>query len=158
MSKLPLLIGVGVLVFLIGYVVYQGINTQDTGAQEERAATQSSESPSDITTYREQTDETGPVSVTVKPLALPETGDWEFAWTLQTHSVDLSMDILESVVIIDDDGKEIKPTAWDGDPPGGHHRTGTVRFTAPDAVSEKVTVQVRNVAGVPMREFNWQLY
>ena len=148
-----MLIGVGIFVLLVGYVVYQGVTTTNSNTTEEQIPNQELTDSS----YAEQKDETGPVTVTIKPVALPENGDWEFAWTLQTHSVDLSMDIIEAVVLITGDGSEMKPTSWDGDPPGGHHRTGTVRFTAPDPPSESIVVQVKNVAGVPVREFNWVL-
>ncbi len=65
------------------------------------------------------------------------------------------MDLLESVVLLDASGNEVKPLTWDGDPLGGHHRTGTLRFAAPDPVPDTIRVLVKNIADVPSREFVW---
>lgn len=156
MTKWYVLGGIGVLLILIGYILYQEqkannqVPESNSQTVEEMGLAQNSE-------YTEQKDNTGPVSVTVQPLTLIDSGDWTFALTLQTHSVDLTMDIVESVVLIDSAGNEIKPTSWDGDPPGGHHRTGVITFTSPELSPDTVLMQVRNVADVPLREFSWQL-
>tara|TARA_B100000508_G_scaffold89939_1_gene70076 strand:+ start:854 stop:1327 length:474 start_codon:yes stop_codon:yes gene_type:complete len=156
MSKWYVLGGVGVLLLLIGYVFYQGQGANNEVSESNTQVAEQMNGQLQAGEYSEQTDDTGPVSVTVKPLSLSDSGDWTFELTLQTHSVDLTMDIVESVVLIAGDGSEIKPTSWDGDPPEGHHRTGIVSFSAPDSDSQSITIEVRNVAGVPAREFSWQ--
>jgi len=152
MYKLLVWIGGGLLVVLIIFFAYQmkndspTISTENSSIQTEETAPES---------FSEQKDETGPVTVTVEPKLNRGDTEWNFEITLQTHSVELDMDILESVVLLDTTGEEVKPVAWDGDPPGGHHRTGILRFAAPDPVPETITLRVKNVADVPVREFVW---
>ena len=146
---------IGAVVFLVGYTIYQENKSPDTASNEDRLSAATQKIPSSSGTYAEQTDDTGPVSVTVKPLTLPATGEWKFAVSLQTHSVDLSMDLLESAVLVDSSGNEAKPISWDGDPPGGHHRTGMLSFEALEPMQETVTMLVKNIADVPVREFVW---
>lgn len=157
MSKWYVLGGVGVLLLLIGYVLYQGWGANSRVAENNLQSVEQKNGLSQTSKYTEQKDETGPVSVTVQPLTLADSGDWTFELTIQTHSVDLAMDIVESVVLIDSSGNEIKPTSWDGDPPGGHHRTGVITFDSPELIPDAVMMQVRNVADVPVREFSWVL-
>ena len=73
-----------------------------------------------------------------------------------TSSVDLDMDILTSIVLLDSAGEEVSPVSWDGDPPEGHHRTGTLSFAALNPKPETVTVLAKNIADVPLREFVWK--
>jgi len=61
-----------------------------------------------------QTSSAAGVSVKVTPQALGATGLWRFQIVLDTHSADLGDDLLESVTLLTDDGRTLKPQAWDG--------------------------------------------
>lgn len=67
------------------------------------------------------------VKVTLKNLA-SDAGGWEFAIVLDSHSQDLSDDLAKTSLLLDGAGGRSLPTAWDGAPPGGHHREGVLRF------------------------------
>lgn len=107
--------------------------------------------------FEPKTVEGGSVTVTVTPLSLKAGAPLEFEIAMNTHSVDLSDDMLKAVVLRDDAGKEYAPTAWDGPASGGHHRSGKV--TLPDLASgaKSVTLVVKGIAGVPERSFKWDL-
>jgi hypothetical protein len=53
------------------------------------------------------------VSVTPKEVA-PSAATWEFSVGLNTHSQDLSDDLVKSPVLIDAQGGKHAPTAWEG--------------------------------------------
>jgi hypothetical protein len=92
------------------------------------------------------------VSVTPKDVAA-DAPRWQFEVVFDTHSVDLNHDVVRSAALIDAAGRRHAPLAWDGDPPGGHHRKGVLSFRPLGAVDE-ITLQIREV-GVPERVFRW---
>jgi len=96
----------------------------------------------------------GRVVVDVTPLTL--SGDiWEFGMALNTHSVNLDFDVTKVSVLRCDQGQEYTPTVWEGPGPGGHHRSGVLKFAALDHPTSFVEIVIRNVAGVPERVFHW---
>lgn len=109
-----------------------------------------------------QTDEQGAVTVVVKPLNLAAPGaTLDFEVILDTHSLDLSMDLAELATLTDGNGREVQATLWDA-PSGGHHVSGTLSFPVGTADGEtllagssQLTLIVRDV-GVAERLFIWQ--
>jgi hypothetical protein len=103
-----------------------------------------------------QHDNAGQVEVEVTPRTL---GDdvWEFAVAFNTHSVDLSFDVAEIGLLRCDQGQEYRPLAWEGSGPGGHHRSGVLKFAALDHPTSSVEVVLRDVARVPERVFHWDV-
>ena len=57
--------------------------------------------------------------VSVTPMALPDSGTWEFAVRLNTHIAPITQDLTAVSALSDGTGHEEKPIAWQGDPPGG---------------------------------------
>lgn len=103
-----------------------------------------------------QTSRAGGVTVKVTPKDLAADAQrWQFEVVFDTHSVDLSHDLIKSASLVDAAGRRHAPLAWDGDPPGGHHRKGVLSFAPLKGVDE-VRLQIRDVA-VPEREFRWPL-
>lgn len=110
-----------------------------------------------------QVDEQGGiVVVSVTPLNLDQQADTiNFDISLETHSVDLSMDLAELSTLTTDTGKSIKPTIWDA-PMGGHHVAGTLIFPSlSNGISvldaaKRITLTIKDVA-VPERIFIWEL-
>ena len=70
----------------------------------------------------------GEVNVTITPTRIDSEGA-EFTITFDTHTVDLDLDVAADAALTVDDTAWVDPT-WDGAGPGGHHRQGTIRFTA----------------------------
>jgi hypothetical protein len=103
-----------------------------------------------------QTSRDGGVTVTVTPKDLAaDAPRWQFEIVFDTHSVDLRHDLIKSAALIDAAGRRHAPLAWDGDPPGGHHRKGVLSFRPLGSVDE-VRLQIRDV-GTPERDFRWSL-
>ena len=76
-----------------------------------------------------QTDATNGVTVAVTPGNLGiDAKVWDFTIALDTHSQVLSDDLTESAVLVDDKGNTFKPLGWAGTAPGGHHRSGVIKF------------------------------
>lgn len=100
----------------------------------------------------------GQVTVAVTPLALSEAADaWRFEVRLNTHVTPLTQDLAAVSVLSDGKGHEETPVAWQGDPPGGHHRKGELVFKPISPAPESVTLTIRDVGAVPERKFVWTL-
>lgn len=103
----------------------------------------------------EQTKSEGQVAITVTPAF---AGTWRFAISLETHSVELSQALEQVSTLIDDRGKEYAPLSWEGDPPGGHHRSGTLVLDGDiDPLASSLTLTIRDIGGIPSRQFTWTL-
>ena len=84
-------------------------------------------------------------------------GSWEFAIVLDTHSEDLSDDLVKSSLLLDGAGGRHSPTAWDGAPPGGHHREGVLRFRPISPRPQSIELQIGRAGEDAPRSFRWQL-
>jgi hypothetical protein len=105
-----------------------------------------------------RTNDAGGVRVVVKPKAIEAGASiWEFEIVMDTHTKPLSDDLSRVAALVDASGRRYLPLAWQGDPPGGHHRKGVLRFPAPDIKSGKVELQISGVGGVESKVFQWQI-
>jgi len=118
--------------------------------------------PVSATTYAALEDNQGQVTVSVKPLNLDNPAETlDFEVTLDTHSIDLSMDLAALASLTTDDGRQVGATGWDA-PQGGHHVSGVLSFPAiVDGVTlldqtTSLTFTLRGV-DVPERVFTWNL-
>jgi hypothetical protein len=129
--------------------------TTDSSASQPTASTTKAEG---------QTREDGQGAVTVKvtPLNLENSSaTLDFEVVLDTHSVDLSMDLSQLAVLRADTGAEVNASAW---PVGsGHHYEGTLSFPAQTAEGRSVldgatrlTLVIKDV-DAPERVFEWSL-
>src|SRR3970282_285152 len=96
------------------------------------------------------------VNVTPRQIA-PDSAPWEFAVAFDTHSQDLGDDLLKNAVLVDAQGGRHAPLAWQGAPPGGHHREGVVRFRGLGALPDSIELQIRRPGGACPRGFLWRL-
>lgn len=100
----------------------------------------------------------GPVSVSATPTNLGNgSSSWDFAIALNTHSEDLTADLVAVSELIDDQGKSYKPVSWEGSPPGGHHRNGVLKFNPISPKPKAIELKIKNVGGVAERSFKWDL-
>ncbi len=109
---------------------------------------------------RPQSDSQGAVIVEITPLNLNNPGETlEFAVSLNTHSVDLSMDLAERATLTTDTGRTVQALKWDA-PRGGHHVSGTLIFPATfDGTpllegANGLTLSIKNV-DASLRLFSW---
>lgn len=98
------------------------------------------------------------VTVVVTPQNL--SGDartWDFKIVLDTHSADLNDDLAKSAILLDGAGGQHAPLAWDGAPPGGHHREGVLRFKPMTPQPQSVELRITRPGEPKPRSFRWQL-
>ncbi|GAB4528481.1 MAG: hypothetical protein Fur0018_14600 [Anaerolineales bacterium] len=109
-----------------------------------------------------QSDSQGAVTVELRPNNLNNPASFiEFAVAMNTHSVNLDMNLAQLSTLTTDSGLEVQAVSWDA-PSGGHHVRGVLRFPAVvdgqpvlNAQTRRVTVTIRNV-DAPVRTFTWQ--
>jgi len=148
-------IGIGIALIIIGAKLALApknySNTQNSPLE-----TENPESPN--SNKREsKIDDQANVTVEVTPLDLsPQSAEWKFNISLNTHSGSLDQDLTNVAVLVDDRGKEYKPIGWEGSPPGGHHRNGTLAFKAVTPAPKSIELRISGVGGVD-RNFTWQL-
>lgn len=133
------------------------VEAAPTSSQDLSSAEQSS-STGDLV----RTDEQGAVVVQVTPVNLANPGEAiEFEVELNTHSVDLSMDLGPLATLTTDNGKTVQASLWDA-PKGGHHVSGKLIFPATvegQPVLEggqKLTLTIKDL-DAPERVFSWDL-
>lgn len=86
-----------------------------------------------------QRDAQGAIEVTIIPLNLNNPGDTlDFEVSLNTHSIDLSMDLATLATLTTDAGQAVPASLWDASL-GGHHVSGVLSFPS-------------SVSGVPVLE------
>ena len=78
---------------------------------------------------RTRIDSQGAVVVEVTPLDITDENELRFQVQMDTHSVDLSMDLSALADLETDLGAHVPAVSWDG-PAGGHHVSGTLVFPA----------------------------
>jgi hypothetical protein len=109
-----------------------------------------------------RTDRQGAVEVDVTPTNLDHPGDTiDFEVGLNTHSVNLSMDLAKLATLKTDTGLTASAVTWDGEA-GGHHVSGNLSF--PSQVNGKsllegtkaLTLVIQNV-DAPERTFTWDI-
>lgn len=98
------------------------------------------------------------VRVVVTPKALgPGVTVWEFEVIMDTHTKPLNENLAQVTALVDEGGRRYNPVAWQGDPPGGHHRKGVLQFSAPAEMPASVELQITSVGGAGIRTFRWEL-
>ncbi|GJM40263.1 MAG: hypothetical protein DHS20C20_05450 [Ardenticatenaceae bacterium] len=107
-------------------------------------------------------DEQGAVTIAITPVDLSvEAATLAFEVVMDTHSVDLSMDLAALATLTTDNGRTVKATLWDA-VPGGHHVSGVLTFPATlegTAVLTEATQLTLTITGVDasIRTFTWTL-
>lgn len=97
-------------------------------------------------------------AVTVKATPRSLQGDvWEFNVVFDTHSQELKDDLMKSAVLVAPGGSRFSPLEWKGDPPGGHHREGVLRFNAIQPAPAGLELRIDRTGESKPRSFNWLL-
>jgi hypothetical protein len=97
------------------------------------------------------------VTVKVTPKAVgADNARWQFAIVLDTHSSDLNDDMVNTATLITADGREIKPVAWLGAAPGGHHREGLLEFAMTAPWPHAIELKLARQGEAAPRVFRWQ--
>lgn len=97
-------------------------------------------------------------SVTVKVTPRTLTGaNWDFEVVFDTHSQVLNDDLEKTAVLVAVGGATQSPVKWQGDPPGGHHRSGTLQFKAVSPLPASIELRITRQGEAKPRSFRWQL-
>lgn len=113
--------------------------------------------PTTATAYETKESESGNVTITVTPRNLTSKMPPQFDVAFETHSVELDFDVSGLAVLTDESGQSFGTAAWDGSPPGGHHRKGTLTFSQSLPAIKTISLTFTNVAGIPTRTFTWEV-
>jgi hypothetical protein len=111
----------------------------------------------DAWAYKRISSRKNSVSVDVVLVQLAFGQQVKFDVRMSTHSVELSQDMVAVSLLKDSNGQEYRPENWKGSPPSGHHRSGTLEFSAIKGNPSSVTLIIRNIANVPERVFTWKV-
>lgn len=107
-------------------------------------------------------DDQGAVTVEVTPINLDQPGDTlQFDVAMNTHSVDLSMDLKALATLKTDTGLTIQATNWEA-PGGGHHVNGKLSFQTAQSgkfILEGAKQLTLTITGIDnaTRTFTWDL-
>lgn len=93
------------------------------------------------------------VTVKATPRAAPN-GGLDFEIVFDTHSQDLKDDLMKTASLTVD-GKRLAPAGWQGDPPGGHHRKGVLRFDT-GASAQVLELSIARAGESKPRVFRWK--
>ena len=105
-----------------------------------------------------QTNREGSVTVKVTPRDLsPQAESWDFEIVFDTHTTALDQDMRRMAVLSDGSETAQPPLAWDGDPPGGHHRKGVLRFQPLPGSPKWLELRINGIGSVSQRVFRWRL-
>ncbi|MDP1692182.1 MAG: hypothetical protein Q8L49_09585 [Burkholderiaceae bacterium] len=96
------------------------------------------------------------VKVTPKAIGAADTR-WEFSIVLDTHSADISDDLVQSATLTTGDGRTLKPASWVETVPGGHHREGVLAFEVPAPRPASIELRIVRPGESAARTFRWQL-
>ena len=139
---------------LAGAAFFVYTYTREGKQSNERPAQTLQPSTSPISALETQTNSDGPVTLKATPKFSSEIA---FEITLDTHSEELNANLTQTAMLIDENGKEYKPLRWEGDPPGGHHREGILKFKPISPQPKTITLKISRIGGVPERKFLWTI-
>src|SRR3990170_2327166 len=146
-----LIIGIVAFVAAAAWVIV--VRAGDAGGPSSGSSVGASEGPGEGLGLLPWTVDAGGVTVRVEPVRIDGSGA-VFLVTLETHTVELTAD-LGRTARLDVDGVGWGPARWVGDPPGGHHREGELRFGASGPAEEEARL---TLGGLPEPvEVRWRL-
>lgn len=101
--------------------------------------------------------EEGQVKLEVSPIQIAPNLPLEFNISLNTHSVELTDDLVKQSVLTDDKNNLYLPVNWTGQEPGGHHRSGILTFSPLTLQPKFISLIIKDVGETPQRVFKWDL-
>lgn len=140
-----------VLAFIGGFLIFYNLKTVSSPTQN------NSDVLNALQKWESKIDDQALVTVTVTPVDISSRSkEWRFDVVMDTHSVELDQDMTKIAILIDEQGKEYQPLAWEG-PTGGHHREGVLTFARITPTPKSIELKITNIGGVPSRSFAWNL-
>lgn len=147
-----ILVGIAVFTILAVWVITSG---KASSAPESNTGDPAHPSLPTRLETKEQTG--GNVTISATPQELTPGKPAVIQLVFDTHSVNLDFDVTQAAVLFDEKGMMYGVPVWNGDPPGGHHRKGTLAFPTPLRQIARVTLTLKNIAGIKDRMITWRL-
>lgn len=97
------------------------------------------------------------VTIKAKPVEFGFDKPVKFKIAFETHSGSLDFNLTRVSYMEDGAGNSYEPLHWEGSPPGGHHRSGTLIFPKLKGDTESIKLFIKNVSGTPESVFAWSL-
>ncbi len=105
-----------------------------------------------------QSSQANSVGISVKPVDVSAAAKtWQFQVALNTHSGALDDDLARTATLVDAAGRQQAALGWDGDPAGGHHRKGMLRFKALSPRPGTLEMRILRAGETAPRTFRWKL-
>ena len=146
------------LIFILSACAPSKATTNQTQPTSSSSTSNDAATTADLT----RTDQQGAVVVEVTPLNLDNPSEQlEFDVAMNTHSVDLSMNLATLATLTTDKGVTVQATTWEG-MSGGHHVSGKLIFPATQGGksilegANKLTLTITGVDAAS-RVFEWTL-
>ncbi len=111
----------------------------------------------DASAYKTKSNKKNSVRVDVRPVQLLPGKPAKFEIRMNTHSVDLSYDMVAVSTLKDNQGREYQPINWEGSSDESHHRQGILEFPKLETNTASITLVIRKIAEVPERIFEWSV-
>ena len=146
-----------IIITIVALLAFLGVKAKDSISVNvgQRSAKVQEETARETNNITEENNE-GDVSVTVTPMDVRQDAtNWTFDVSLNTHSAEINEDLMAVSELIDEQGRIYKPVSWEGSPPGGHHRSGVLKFSAPPTTPGSYELVIKQVGGVEERRFKW---
>lgn len=153
MNSRVLIVGV-ISVVIFGSFLFKG--TRGNSKVVQGVQNQASASDKETTTILDgKAKSMGAVEVEVTPVVVDTKSNMAFDVALNTHSVDLSYDYIETISAEDDQGKIYEPVDWSGGE-GGHHLSGQIVFEPISQKANKITLIIDGIDN-EKEIFEWDL-
>ena len=104
------------------------------------ACTSATETAASNSGYPERTATAGAIDIKARPLTVDSTGA-RVEVSFDSHAASFDAEPTQAITL-DVNGIRWPAASWDGDPPAGHHRQGTIRFTASGPAAGTATLVV----------------
>lgn len=152
--KNPKIIIISLAIIIIGAAFYCVVSNRTSPPSTQRVGSEQSEQSSLST----QTLTDGAVTYEVTPKNIaPAAATWDFDISLDTHTGNLDQDLVSIVRLVDDKDNEYKALEWEGDPPGGHHREGIVKFSPITPLPTSVELKIQTTTNSENSSLRWNI-
>lgn len=84
-----------------------------------------------------------------------EKNGWAFPVLLDTDRPHLRDDIMNNVVLVMDDGRELKPAVGKGVPPDGHDQEWTLEFSVAESAPQSLGLRMQRSGDAEASTFHW---